>query len=106
MICSGDTLEELIQRVSLDSFPSEQRVSSWQHRVKSKKAFTQFVWTVTHLVLEELSSLYQIGTTESLLLREVHFDLSTAPSALRVLNHVLLQLVDCMLIRSSANVQH
>ena len=59
-----------------------------------------------HLVLEELSSLDEEARTDSSLLRKVDLDLTTTPSTVSSLYHVVIELVDGLGTWTSSNVQH
>lgn len=54
--------EELIEGLSLDRLPAEDRIGTRQHLCEAKKGLTCFVWRVTHFILKELSSLNDVGT--------------------------------------------
>lgn len=72
-----DKLEESIHGTALDGFPSEQAVSTWQHRVVAEVTLTSLIWGVTEFVFVELSgSDHVLGGR--LVFGQIDFDLTAA----------------------------
>ena len=59
-LIASHILEEGVKRLSLNSFPSEETVCTWQYRSVAKERFEGLIWGVTQLVLEKLRGLRHI----------------------------------------------
>ncbi len=61
---------------------------------------------MTDFVFKELSSLYEIRRTYALFLRKVYFNFTTTTTTEFMLIHILIEFVNCMIVRSCSNIEH
>jgi hypothetical protein len=100
-----DQLEEGIHGTTLDGFPSEQAVGTWQHRVVAEVTLTSLIWGVTELVFVKLSgSDHVLGSR--LVLVQIDLNLTATSTTSVVANHVFVEFGDGIVISSSTDIKH
>ena len=100
-----DKLEESIHGTTLDGFPSEQAVSTWQHRVVAEITLTSLIWGVTELIFVKLGgSDHVLGSR--LIFSQIDLNLTATSTTSFVHGHIFVEFGDGIIVSSSTDIKH